>query len=307
MARTRPEGRHARKALVPPKVSKRTLWSVVVKGGDRGERRSTSSVHDLSTDEPTTPARILVVDDDAALALMLADVLELAGYEVIVAGTGAAARAEVELQQPELIILDLILPDEDGLVLCTVLKNMVSVPILICSGTRRHRDAFLSLKLGADDFIAKPFDAYNLLARVEVLLRRAPRHDAVEPNTERGPIRIGNLQVDHALHQVTAGETFVQLTSTEYRLLTVLAARRDQVVPRDLLARLVWGADASTSRTMDVHIARLRAKLSRLDRTAPQIITVRGFGYKIASRSPGLPASSDDEPISVTDSIASEA
>ena len=93
-----------------------------------------------------------------------------------VAGTGAAARAEVEQHQPDLIILDLVLPDEDGLVLCTVLKNMASVPILICSGTRRHRDAFLSLKLGADDFIAKPFDVYDLLARVEVLLRRAAQH-----------------------------------------------------------------------------------------------------------------------------------
>ena len=100
----------------------------------RAWRRSTSSGHDVATDAPTTPGRNLLVDDDAALAFMLAEVLESAGYEVTIAGTGAAARAEVELHQPDLIILGLILPDEDGLVLCTVLKNLASAPILISSG-----------------------------------------------------------------------------------------------------------------------------------------------------------------------------
>jgi two-component system response regulator MtrA len=181
------------------------------------------------------------------------------------------------------------------------------VPILVCSGTRRQPGAFLSLKLGADDFIVKPFDAYDLLARVEVLLRRAARHDAIEPHTQRGPIRMANLQIDHALHQVTVGETIVQLTPTEYRLLTVLAARPDQVVPRDSLAKLVWGdPDTGTSRTMNVHIGRLRAKLSQAGEKAPQIISVRGFGYKIVNRSPGRSASSEDEPISVTDGIPGE-
>jgi DNA-binding response OmpR family regulator len=183
-----------------------------------------------------------------------------------------------------LIILDLVLPDEDGLVLCSVLKNLANVPILICSGTQRRRDAFLSLKLGADDFIAKPFDVYDLLARVEVLLRRAARHYTGEPATSRGPIHIGELLIDHTLHQVTLGGSLLQLTPTEYRLLTVLAVRPDQVVPRDALAKLVWGdPDTGTSRTIDVHIGRLRVKLSQGGRLAPQIISVRGFGYKIVS------------------------
>src|SRR5579862_882867 len=121
-------------------------------------------------------ADILLVEDDAAIAFLLTDVLESTGYSVREAGTGAAARAMVEQRRPDLIILDLVLPDEDGLVLCSVLKNMANVPILICSATQRRRDAFLSLKLGADDFIAKPFDVYDLLARVEVLLRRAAQH-----------------------------------------------------------------------------------------------------------------------------------
>src|SRR5579864_9242505 len=226
-------------------------------------------------------------EDDAAIAFMLTDVLESTGYAVNVAGTGAAARAQVEQHIPDLIILDLVLPDEDGLVLCSVLKNMASVPILICSGTQRRRDAFLSLKLGADDFIAKPFDVYDLLARVEVLLRRAAQHHAAETSTPRGPIRIGDLLIDHGLHQVTLGDNVLQLTPTEYRLLTVLAARPDQVVPRDALAKLVWGdPDTGTSRTIDVHIGRLRVKLSQAGRNAPQIISVRGFGYKIVSTNP---------------------
>ncbi len=229
-------------------------------------------------------AHILLVEDDAATAFMLTDVLESSGYEVTTAGTGVAARTQVELHRPDLIILDLVLPDEDGLVLCSVLKNMAGVPILICSGTQRRRDAFLSLKLGADDFIAKPFDVYDLLARVEVLLRRRAQQHVAEPSTHRGVLRIGDLQIDHALHQVTLGSTVLQLTPTEYRLLTVLAGRPDQVVPRDSLAKLVWGdPDTGTSRTIDVHIGRLRVKLSQAGRNAPQIISVRGFGYKIVS------------------------
>ena len=234
--------------------------------------------------------QILLVEDDAATAFMLTDVLESIGYEVRTAGTGAAARAQVEAHKPDLIILDLVLPDEDGLVLCSVLKNMAGMPIIICSGTQRRRDAYLSLKLGADDFIAKPFDVYDLLARVEVLLRRAAQHHTVEPSGQRTPIRIGDLQIDHGLHQVTLGSTVLQLTPTEYRLLTVLAARPDQVVPRDSLAKLVWGdPDTGTSRTIDVHIGRLRVKLSQAGRTAPQIISVRGFGYKIVSATTSSP------------------
>jgi len=236
---------------------------------------------------------ILVVEDDQPTAYLLTDILETTGYQVRVAETGAAARTMAEQVHPDLIILDLILPDEDGLVLCSVLKNLASVPILICSGTLRRRDAFLSLKLGADDFIAKPFDVYDLLARVEVLLRRAAQQHSPETSAPRGPLRIGDLVIDHSLHQVTMAGNQMQLTPTEYRLLTVLAARPDQVVPRDALARLVWGdPDTGTSRTIDVHIGRLRVKLSMAGPTAPQIISVRGFGYKIVSSNSAVPPNS---------------
>jgi len=266
---------------------------------------------DSSEESRSSRATILLVEDDAAIAFMLTDVLESTGYLVREAATGSAARALVEQLRPDLIILDLVLPDEDGLVLCSVLKTIANVPILICSGTQRRRDAFLSLKLGADDFIAKPFDVYDLLARVEVLLRRAAQHHAGEPLATRGPIRIGELLIDHSLHQVTLDGNLLQLTPTEYRLLTVLAARPDQVVPRDALAKLVWGdPDTGTSRTIDVHIGRLRVKLSQSGRLAPQIISVRGFGYKIVSsvRRPGsdsLRAGSEGPARSLADGLIS--
>jgi two-component system, OmpR family, response regulator MtrA len=279
------------------------LSAGATKGGNSHVGRS-SAFGELSAETTVTRARILLVEDDAATAFMITDVLESSGYDVGVAGTGAAARAHVEQHKSDLIILDLVLPDEDGLVLCSVLKNMSGVPILICSGTQRRRDAFLSLKLGADDFIAKPFDVYDLLARVEVLLRRAAQRTGSEPTAQRGPIRIGDLQIDHATHVVTLGSKVLQLTPTEYRLLTVLAARPDRVVPRDDLAKLVWGdPDTGSSRTIDVHIGRLRVKLSQAGRTAPQIISVRGFGYKIVTTTRPTSPSSDSTPISFAEGL----
>jgi DNA-binding response OmpR family regulator len=240
-------------------------------------------------------ATILLVEDDAAVAYMLSDVLTSSGYEVHQAATGAAARSLVERVHPDLIILDLVLPDDDGLVLCSVLKNMAELPILVCSGTQRRRDAFLSLKLGADDFIAKPCDIYDLLARVEVLLRRSAQQHGPDATVARTPIRIADLVIDHSLHQVTLAGTVVQLTPTEYRLLSVLAGRPDQVVPRDALAKLVWGdPDTGGSRTIDVHIGRLRVKLAQAGRSAPLIVSVRGFGYKIVTAATG--PSAIDEP-----------
>jgi two-component system response regulator MtrA len=222
-----------------------------------------------------TGSVILVVEDDAAVAYMLGDVLESSGYEIRHAPTGAAARALVEQEQPDLIILDLVLPDEDGLMLCSM--------ILICSGTQRRRDAFLGLKLGADDFISKPFDVYDLAARVEALLRRSQQQLADSAGA-RTPTRIGDLVIDHGSHQVTVDGVALQLTPTEFRLLSVLARRPYQVVPRDSLAKLVWGdPDTGTSRTIDVHVGRLRVKLSQASRDAPQIVSVRGFGYKLVA------------------------
>ena len=236
--------------------------------------------------QPKTPggATVMLVEDDEGVAQTLTDALESSGYRVWLAETGADARALLEQRRPDLIMLDLMLPDVDGLVLCSGLKAMADVPIIICSATPQKRDAILGLKLGADDFIAKPFDIYELEARVEAVLRRTNQTRAPEPPAAPPDhIRVGDLIIDRSRRRVTLGGDAIQLTPTEYRLVSALASRPDEILSRDELATLVWGyQDASSGRTIDVHIRRLRVKLSSGPVPAPAIVAVRGFGYKMA-------------------------
>jgi two-component system response regulator MtrA len=227
----------------------------------------------------------MLVEDDHAVAQTLTDALESSGYRVWLAETGADARTLLEQTRPDLIILDLMLPDVDGLVLCSGLKAIADVPIVICSATPQKRDAILGLKLGADDFIAKPFDIYELEARVEAVLRRTSQTRVSNEATPSPPdhIRVGELIIDRSRRRVTLGGEPIQLTPTEYRLVSALASRPDEILSRDDLATLVWGyQDASSGRTIDVHIRRLRVKLSQGPVPAPAIVAVRGFGYKMA-------------------------
>jgi DNA-binding response OmpR family regulator len=226
----------------------------------------------------------MVVDDDHNVAQTLIDALESSGYRVWLAETGADARTLLEQTRPDLIILDLMLPDVDGLVLCAGLKDIADVPIIICSATQQKRDAILALKLGADDFIAKPFDIYELEARVEAVLRRTAQTRVAEPSpSPPDHIRVGDLTIDRSRRRVTLGTDSIQLTPTEYRLVSALASRPDEILSRDELATLVWGyQDASSGRTIDVHIRRLRVKLTSGPVMAPTIVAVRGFGYKMA-------------------------
>jgi len=227
---------------------------------------------------------IMLVEDDHAVAETLTDALESNGYRVWLAGTGADARTLLEQTRPDLIILDLMLPDVDGLVLCTGLKAIADVPIVICSATQQKRDAILGLKLGADDFISKPFDIYELEARVEAVLRRTTQTRVAEPPpAQPDHLRVGELIIDRSRRRVTLGGEPLQLTPTEYRLVSALASRPDEILSRDDLATLVWGyQDASSGRTIDVHIRRLRVKLSSGPVPSPAIVAVRGFGYKMA-------------------------
>ena len=228
---------------------------------------------------------IMLVEDDHAVAQTLTDALESSGYRVWLAETGADAKTLLEQTRPDLIILDLMLPDVDGLVLCSGLKAIADVPIVICSATPQKRDAILGLKLGADDFIAKPFDIYELEARVEAVLRRTSQTRVSSEASPTPPdhIRVGELIIDRSRRRVTLGGEPIQLTPTEYRLVSALASRPDEILSRDDLATLVWGyQDASSGRTIDVHIRRLRVKLSQGPVPAPAIVAVRGFGYKMA-------------------------
>jgi DNA-binding response OmpR family regulator len=231
-------------------------------------------------------AAILVVEDDPATARTLVEALELSDYRVWHAADGREARGYFDRLRPDLILLDLMLPDIDGLVLCSLLKGMAEVPIIICSATARRSDPVLALKLGADDFVRKPFEVDDLLARIEAVLRRAPprRSGPPLPPTPPTDVRVGELTIEPARRRASVAGEVLPLTPTEFRLLAVLAAHAETVLTRDMLAQEVWGyADASNGRTIDVHIRRLRVKLSHALVQGPAIVSVRGLGYRITA------------------------
>lgn len=263
----------------------------------------------VRNDDPTPTSRqtILLVDDDASVSSLVADILKDEGYAVHAVATGAEAEAAIERVRPDLVILDIMLPDADGLMLCARLLAQWPAPIIMLSGSRRESDRILSLRLGADDFIAKPFDTFEFVARVQAVLRRAPREAGTPPTSPLAPsagwqprrdpflsvpprsatpletpIEIGSLVIDPRRRSVTVGGRPVHLTPTENRLLTALASEPDRVFSRDELAGVLWGYDSlGESRAVDVHIRRLRAKLEPFGEQAPPIVTVRGFGYKL--------------------------
>jgi DNA-binding response OmpR family regulator len=230
---------------------------------------------------PPSPRRdVLQVEDDPDFAEYIAGVLG-PGYRLRRAATAAAARLAVQAADPDLIVLDLILPDADGLVLCAELRSVTSAPILICSATVRRRDAALGLRLGADAFLAKPFDADEFRARVEALLRSRP--DPEEP-TRRGAdvARVGELVLERDSGRVWLGGAPLTFTAVEQRILSALMGRPGDVLTRQDLVREIWGdRHLASDRIVDVHIRRLREKLSYSPVTAPPIISVRGFGYKM--------------------------
>jgi DNA-binding response OmpR family regulator len=229
------------------------------------------------------PQAILLAEDDPIVATMLKDVLSVKGYDVWLAASGSEAEAILRASQPDLVILDLMLPDTSGLVLFFDIKALADVPIIICSGTRRKEDSVLGLRLGADDFIAKPFSPQELVARIEAALRRAQvRQDT---DSDGSPVldHVGRLVLDRARCRVTIDDRELPLTPTEYRLLSLLTPRSEEVGSKRDLAEAVWGGyDPDIARTLDVHMRRLRAKLIAAGPNAPVLTTVRGFGYRIS-------------------------
>jgi DNA-binding response OmpR family regulator len=248
---------------------------------------------------PNTSPTILLAEDDPIVARLLVDVLTAKGYCVRHATNGAEAEAMVGEVRPDLIVLDLMLPDTNGLVLCANLRRAPNVPIIICSGTKRKDDPVLGLKLGADDFVAKPFSIHELLARIEVALRRvAGRASAPAAATPSGQ-QVGSLVIDRAHFQVLLGGQPLHVTPTEYRLLCALADRPGEVVSHEELAKRVWGTyNRGVGRSLEVHMRRLRARLAAGAVPPPALVTLRGFGYKLVPEpaSPSIAACSRGDP-----------
>jgi len=219
---------------------------------------------------------ILVVEDEASIASFVALYLKNAGYGVRTASTGSAALTQVAAEVPALIILDLMLPDLDGIEICRRIRKTSDVPILMLTARDEDVDKIIGLEVGADDYLTKPFNPRELVARVKSILRRStPRKR--EP--DGGFLEHGTLRIDSGRREVTVGQTEIQLAPKEFELLWELLDHRGLVLTRDQLLERVWGYTfAGDTRTVDVHVGQLRRKLGE----ACPIVTVWGVGYKVA-------------------------
>ncbi|MHA7687760.1 MtrAB system response regulator MtrA [Corynebacterium sp. HMSC08A12] len=219
--------------------------------------------------------KILVVDDDPAIAEMLTIVLQGEGFRTVVVGDGVEAVKAAEEHNPDLILLDVMLPGMNGIDVCKAIRETSTVPIVMLTARTDTVDVVLGLESGADDYVHKPFKPKELVARVRARLRRTPEEAPAET------IEVADLKIDVPGHQVIRDGREIALTPIEFDLLVTLASRPRQVFSREELLEQVWGyRKSSDTRLVNVHIQRLRSKVEK-DPDDPKIIqTVRGIGYK---------------------------
>ena len=224
-------------------------------------------------------SRILVVEDEADLAELVAFNLRQAGHSVTTAGDGSTALAEVQRSAPDLVVLDVMLPDITGLEVCRRLRRndaTITLPVIMLTAKGEEVDRVVGFEVGADDYVVKPFSPRELILRVDAILRRL---GSTEPDTPRS-IDIGVLHIDVGAHRVTVADEEIPLTALEFRLLLDLAKRRGRVQSRDSLLERVWGyAPGIETRTVDTHVKRLREKLGE---ASAYVETVRGVGYRMS-------------------------
>ena len=222
-------------------------------------------------------ADILVIDDDGHIREVVRFALSQAGHHVVEATNGRAGVERFKSQPFDVVILDIVMPEMDGLEVCRILRAQSTVPILFLSSRDEELDRVLGLEMGADDYVTKPFSPRELVARIKAMLRRAAIHAAppAEAALQHGPLRM-----DAARHRCHWGEVEVVLTVTEFKLLETLLRRPGQAFTRDHLVDRVWGVGHHiTDRTIDSHIRRIRNKFNRLG--ADPIETVYGLGYRL--------------------------
>ena len=220
---------------------------------------------------------ILVVEDESSIASFVSLYLKNAGYAVRTASTGADALTMAAAHEPALIVLDLMLPDIDGLEVCKRVRQTSDVPILMLTARDEDVDKIIGLEVGADDYLTKPFNPRELVARIKSILRRsAPERRELQTEV----IQHGDLRVDAGRREARVGDTEIQLAPKEFDLLWELLDHRGLVLTRDQLLERVWGYTfAGDTRTVDVHVRQLRRKLG----DASPIVTVWGVGYKVST------------------------
>lgn len=231
--------------------------------------------------------KILVVDDEVSLQETLAYNLKKQGYEVQTTGDGAEALDLAREMDPDLIILDVMLPGLDGFEICRILRREMSTPVLMLTARDDEIDRVVGLEVGADDYMAKPFSMRELVARVKAMLRRVRliREDVDnaggEPKPKAEILDFDNLRIDMTRREITVDGGVVAFKPKEYELLTFFAQHQGQVLSREFILERVWGWDfIGDSRTVDVHVRWLREKIEQDPASPRRIITVRGAGYR---------------------------
>ena len=223
-------------------------------------------------------ARILVVEDEADLRDVLAYNLTNAGHEVLLAATAAEGLHQSRDGRPDLVLLDLMLPDMSGTEVCRAIKSdpiTRQTRVVIVTAKGEEADRVVGFELGADDYVVKPFSVREMLLRVQAILRRG-----VDEQTAPRALEFGKLRIDRDAHRVVVGGEEVPLTSLEFRLLVTLLERKNRVLSRSVLLNDVWGIEAEiASRTVDTHVKRLREKLGD---AGQYVETVRGVGYRFS-------------------------
>jgi len=219
---------------------------------------------------------VLVVDDDIRMLRMMKRMLELEGFQVLVANSGEASLKSFEKETPDLVLLDIMMPDMDGYTTCKRIREFSQVPIIMVTARGDDKEKVEGLDIGADDYVTKPFSASELAARVRAVLRRAGTQDK-QPGAV---FRYRDLVIDHTSHRVMVKNQELKLTSTEYRLLSYIARNAGRVVTPDQLLDKVWGEEyIGAPHLLQVNIARLRKKLGDDAKRPTYILTRPGIGY----------------------------
>jgi DNA-binding response OmpR family regulator len=229
-------------------------------------------------------AQLLMIEDDARLAAMVGDYLRQSGYGFVHAGDGASGMAALAQSSPALVILDLMLPDTDGLALCQRIKHESRAAVLMLTAKGDPMDRIVGLEMGADDYLPKPFEPRELLARIRAVLRRGQAGTHGVANAVP-PLRFGSLEIDREARSVTVAGRLCELTSYQFDLLLAMAERAGRVLSRDQIMEAVRGRELDAfDRSIDVHMGRIRAAIEADPKQPRRILTVRGVGYVFAKQ-----------------------
>ena len=229
----------------------------------------------------SSEAHVLVVEDEPSFAEALTVGLEREGFRVTIAADGASALDRFDEIDPDLVLLDLMLPRISGLDVCREIRLRSQVPIIMVTAKTSEVDTVVGLEVGADDYVTKPYRLRELVARMRAVLRRFEARGDERMPTESNPIVLGDLSLDPERHEVKVKGEIVMMPLKEFELLTLLMENAGRVLTREILIDRVWGSDyVGDTKTLDVHVKRIRSKIEDDPRNPTRIVTIRGLGYK---------------------------